>query len=57
MFIILVGTDGFTLTPALADDSLNLLVGKSIIVRRGRGVYRFTDNLFCEWLKISDNDF
>ncbi len=37
--------------------SLNLLVGKSIIVRRRRGVYRFTDNLFSEWLKISDNDF
>ena len=47
----------FKLTPALADDSLNLLVDKNIIVRRTRGVYRFTDNLFCEWLKISDNDF
>jgi DNA-binding MarR family transcriptional regulator len=37
--------------------SLNLLVSKSIIVRRRRGVYRFTDSLFSEWLKISDNDF
>ena len=37
--------------------SLNLLVSKSIIVRRRRGVYSFTDNLFSEWLKISDNDF
>ena len=36
--------------------SLNLLIGKGIIVRKGRGVYRLTDNLFGEWLKISDDE-
>ena len=34
--------------------SLNLLVGKGIIVRKGRGVYRLTDNLFGEWLKTRE---
>jgi hypothetical protein len=32
--------------------SLNLLVGKGIILRKERGVYRLTDNLFGELLKI-----
>ncbi len=34
--------------------SLNQLAGKGIIMRHGRAVYRLTDNLFGEWLKISD---
>ena len=34
--------------------SLNLLIGKGIIARKGRGMYGLTDNLFGEWLKIQD---
>ncbi len=34
--------------------SLNMLIGKGIILRKERGVYRLTDNLFGEWLKMDD---
>lgn len=34
--------------------SLNLLTKKGILSRGGRGSYRFTDNLFSEWLRISE---
>lgn len=34
--------------------ALNSLVGKGIIVRMKRGMYRLTDNLFGEWLKTSE---
>ncbi len=37
--------------------SLNLLTKKGVIGRSGRGMYRFADNLFCEWLKISGDNF
>jgi repressor of nif and glnA expression len=34
--------------------SLTLLQGKGLIERETRGNYRFTDNLFAEWLRVSD---
>lgn len=34
--------------------SINLLVKKGIIARKGRGKYRFADNFFKEWLKVSE---
>jgi hypothetical protein len=36
--------------------SLSALVKSGVIERSGRGIYRFTDNLFCEWMKIIDNE-
>ncbi len=35
--------------------SLSALVKSGIIERSSRGIYRFTDNLFCEWMKIIDD--
>jgi AAA+ ATPase superfamily predicted ATPase len=37
--------------------SLSLLMNKGVIERSGRGVYRFTDNLFREWLKFIEENF
>lgn len=34
--------------------SLTLLQRKGLIEREARGNYRFTDNLFAEWLRVSD---
>jgi len=30
------------------------LCSKAVLKRRERGIYEFTDNLFAEWLKISE---
>lgn len=36
------------------NSSLNLLVKKGVLTRRGRGIYEFSDNLFAEWLRVTD---
>lgn len=43
------------LDKATVGSSLNLLVKKGVIERSGRGLYRFTDNLFREWLKVIED--
>lgn len=37
------------------NSAFNLLSRKGIVKRMGRGVYGFTDELFAEWLKLSDS--
>lgn len=36
--------------------SLNKLIDKGILIRKGRGAYRLTDNLFGQWLNIATNE-
>ncbi len=39
---------------ATVSSALVSLGNKTILKRKGRGIYEFTDNLFAEWLKISE---
>lgn len=39
---------------ATVSSSLVSLGNKTVVRRQGRGIYAFTDNLFAEWLKISE---
>jgi AAA+ ATPase superfamily predicted ATPase len=42
------------MTEATVSSALVSLTNKTILKREKRGIYEFTDNLFAEWLKISE---
>ena len=35
--------------------ALSILYNRGLITRAARGIYRFTDNLFAEWLKTTNS--
>ena len=39
---------------ATISSALVSLCSKAVLKRRERGIYEFTDNLFAEWLKVSE---